>query len=323
MIKKLVSTLMIVAAFAFNSVYATDTFPSGPVTVIVPYGSGSGTDTIARIIQPVLEKNLGVPVIIQNRAGAGGAIGTKAIVDAKNNGYTIGMSVVSTFAVNQLFQQQQYDPLNDFSYLGRLGVMPRVLAVNKQFPTTEHNSLLAELKNNPEKYFYATVINTVDMLNFEVYKSTTGAKITQISYSDSRNSIMLDMQADRVQFVFDSLPVITPWVQKGDVKLVAITGATRNATHPHVPTFVELGIKDLTAASWYGFVAPKNLPKDRQAILIKALHQALHDPAVKTKISYLGIEVNTNTPAEHRKEIVDSITLYKRVAKQLGVAQRP
>lgn len=314
---------MVIVSFAFNHAYATDTFPSRPVTVIVPYGPGSGSDAIMRIIQPVLEKKLGVPVIIQNRAGAGGAIGTNAIINANNNGYTIGMSFVSTFATNQLFKQQQYDPLNDFSYLTRLGAMPRGLVVNAHFPTTQHNELLVELKNNPKKYFYATVINTVDMLNFEIYKSATGVKMTQVTYADSRNSIILDLQADRVQFAFDSLPVLTPWTKRGDVKLIAITGANRNAAHPDVPTFTELGIKDLTAASWYGFVAPKNLPKDRQAVLVKAIHQALNDHEVKTKISSLGIEVSPNTPAEHRKEISDSIELYARIAKQLGIVPQP
>lgn len=322
MIKNIVYILMATVCAAIGNAYAY-TFPSKPVTVIVPYGPGSGTDAVMRIIQPEMEKKLGVPVVIQNRAGAGGAIGTKAIADARNDGYTIGLSVVSTFATNQLFQSQTYDPLNDFSYLTRLGVMPRALVSNVHFPTTQHTKILAELKINPDKYFYATVINTVDMFNFEIYKSATGAKMTAVTYSDSRNSIMLDLQANRVQFTFDSLPVLTPWVQKGNIKLVAITGTTRNSQYPDVPTFSELGIKDLTASSWYGFVAPKNLEKDRQDILVKAIHDILNNPGLKNKIAQLGIEINTNTPVEHRKEIADSIELYARIAKKLGIVPQP
>jgi len=322
MIKNIVYTLMTIVCAVMGNAYA-NTFPSKPVTVIVPYGPGSGSDAIIRIIQPVLEKKLGVPVVIQNRAGAGGAIGTKAIADASNDGYTIGVSVVSTFAINQLFQRQTYDPLNDFSYLARLGVMPRALVTNVHFPTAQHTKILSELKINPEKYFYATVINTVDMFNFEIYKSATGAKMTQVTYGDSRNSIMLDLQSNRVQFTFDSLPVLTPWAQKGNIKLVAITGTTRNSQYPDVPTFSELGIKDLTASSWYGFVAPKNLEKDRQDVLVKAIHDALGDLGLKNKIAQLGIEISPNTPAEHRKEIADSIELYARIAKKLGIIPQP
>jgi tripartite-type tricarboxylate transporter receptor subunit TctC len=233
------------------------------------------------------------------------------------------MSVVSTFATNRLFKNQPYDSLNDFSYLTRIGSMPRGMIVNKQFPTVQHKELLTELSRNPGKYFYTSVINTVDMLNAEIYKSATGAKMTQVPYADNNNTSRIDLKADRAQITFDSLPVLSPHVKTGDFKLVAITGSQRNPDYPAVPTFAELGIKDLAASSWYGFVAPKNLNTSRQDKLVKALHAAISQPEVVSKISALGIEVRTGTPAEHRNEIADTIELYSRIATQLKIVAQP
>jgi tripartite-type tricarboxylate transporter receptor subunit TctC len=322
MLKNLLRSFAIATVLLFNHSYAS-TFPSQPLTVIIPFGPGSGTDTVMRIIQPALEKQLGVPVVVKNIGGAGGAIGTRAIADAPSDGHTIGMSVVSTFATNLVFRKQSYDPLNDFSYLTRIGSMPRAMIVNNQFPTTDHQALLTELNRNPEKYFYTTVVNSVDMLNAEVYKSATGAKMSSVPYADNSATARIDIKANRAQITFDSLPVLTPFVKNGDFKLVAITGNKRNSEYPNVPTFAELGIKDLTASSWYGFVAPKHLPKSHQEILTKALHKAINDPEVVAKIAALGIDVNTSTPAEHYQDIVDSISLYSKIANRLKIVPQP
>lgn len=294
-------------------------FPVKPVRIVIPYGPGSGTDVVIRIIQPALEKQLGVPVVIDNRAGAGGAIGTKAIASAAPDGYTIGMSTVSTFATNYVFKSQAFNIETDFTYITRLGFMPRLMVVNAQFPASTYKGFISELEKNPNKYFYTTVINTVDMLNAEIYKSSSGASMTPVTYSDNSAQARLDLVSNRAQITMDSLPVLTQPIKQGDLKPIAITGRHRNAKFPDVPSFGELGIKELSSSTWYGFVGPAGIGSKELEVLTRALHSALADPVVVEKISALGIDINISTSAEHAADAKTALKLYTGAAKKLNI----
>lgn len=312
------ASLTISTAVLADRAWAQNSYPSKPINIIISYGPGSSTDTIARLMQPELEKELGVPVVIVNKGGAGGAIGTNAIASADPDGYTIGMSVVSTFSTNLIFKKQTYDPLTDFSFISRLGYMPRGLAVNSEFPATTHADLVKELTQNPNKYFYSTVINTADQLNAEIYKSATGTKITAVTYSDNAGKAQLDLAANRVQLAFESLPVIRKQLPSG-IRLMALSGDTRHPLHPDVPTFKELGLEDLNISSYYGFVGPKDMSKDHVAKLNAALKVVLANQKVADGIANFGVLVKTSTPEQHRQDVIKATRIYTSTAAKLGI----
>lgn len=299
---------------------ASDIFPNKPLTVIVGFSPGSGTDQVIRIMQLALSRSLGVPVVVINRPGAGGVVGTQALVDSPGDGYTIGFSLGATFVTNHFFKKQSYNPMTDFTYLTRIGYLPRMLLVNKDFPARTHQDFLRELERNPAKYFYATILNSLDMLNAEIYKASTGANIVSIPYGDNAgSSLRADLLSNRVQIFFDSTAAAMPIINAGHLFPIAITGTTRSSLFPNTPTFLELGIRDLRTASWYGFVAPAGVPVERQQALIKALHSALDDDFVKEKLLALGISIAPSSPQEHRADVVNMTKLYSTYVQNLNI----
>lgn len=311
---------LLILSMVAHDVRASDVFPNKSLTVIVGFSPGSGTDTVIRIMQPALSRSLGVPVIVINRPGAGGAVGTQALVDSPGDGYTIGFSLGATFVTNHFFKKQSYDPMTDFTYLTRIGYLPRMLLVNKDFPARTHQDFLSELEKNPAKYFYATILNSLDMLNAEIYKATTGVNIVSIPYGDNAgSSLRADLLSNRVQIFFDSTAAAMPIINAGHLFPIAITGTTRSGLFPNTPTFLELGIKDLRTASWYGFVGPADIPIAHQQILIKALHSALNDDFVKEKLIALGISIAPSSPQEHRADVINMTKLYSAYVQKLNI----
>lgn len=293
-------------------------YPNRDITLIVPFGPGSGVDTIARIIQPELEQQLGVKLIIKNFSGAGGQLGTQELVNLTADGYTIGMSTVSTMSTNFVFRTQPYS-LDSFSYVSRIGLMPRALVVNQTFPANDWKKFVAQVRAAPNKYFYTTVANSVDMLDMHLITTTVGLELTAVPYPDNNSAFRTDLISDRVQITYNSLPVLTSFLKNNDTKLLAITGKHRSTVYPDVPTFAELGIKDLEAASFYGIVGPKNLKAEHITRLNQALAKTMANPAVVEKLTKMGIAASSNSPAEHQAEAAQAYTLYKKLGQKLNI----
>ena len=306
------------AVLAILSLSAHADYPDRPITLITPFGPGSGVDTVARILQPELEKQLGTSIVIKNVAGAGGQIGTKAIADADADGYTIGMSTVSTVSTNFVFKKQPYT-LEDFSYVSRIGLMSRALVANQSFPAKDWKQFVNHAKANPNKYFYTTITNSVDMLDMHLITTYAGVEITPVPYPDNNAAFRTDFIADRIQVTYNSLPVLTAYLQSREATLLAITGNRRNPAYPDVPTFAELGLKELGAASFYGIVGPKNMSSTAINRLNKALAQTLSSPEVIEKLNKLGIVAAPSTPAEHKSEAETAYSLYTSVGKKLKI----
>lgn len=313
-----VKQLFVAAAAAVLSISAYAQYPDRPVTLVVPFGPGSGVDTVARIIQPELEKHLGASLVIKNVSGAGGQIGAQTLVDAVPDGYTIGMSTVSTMATNFVFRKQPYD-LNSFSYVSRVGLMPRALIVNQNFPANDWKQFVAQVRKNPNKYFYTTVTNSVDMLDMHLISVSAKLELTPVPYPDNNAAFRTDLVSDRVQITYNSLPVLTPFLNNNDAKLLAITGRKRSAAYPDVPTFAELGIQELGAASFWGIVGPKNMDTQHIAWLNQALVKTLSSAEVVEKLSKMGIVASTSSPAEHQAEAAQAYTLYTKLGQKLNI----
>ena len=310
--------LFVVAGAAVVSLCAHADYPSRAVTLIVPFGPGSGVDTVARIMKPELEQNLGVAVVIKNASGAGGQIGTQATVNSESDGYTIGMSTVSTMATNFVFKKQPYS-LEDFSYISRIGLMSRALIVNQKFPANDWQQFVAQVRNNPNKYFYTTVANSVDMLDMHLISISSKLELTPIPYPDNNSAFRTDLVSDRVQITYNSLPVLTPFLLNNDAKLLAITGGSRSTAYPDVPTFAELGIKELGSASFWGIVGPKNMNPQHIARLNQALVKTLTSPEVVGKLAQLGILASTSSPADHQADAAQAYALYTKLGQALNI----
>ena len=201
-----------VAAMAVLSFAACAEYPNRPITMIVPSNAGSGLDTVARIMQPELERHLGVPLVIKNVSGAGGQIGAKSLVDSAADGYTIGMNNVSTMATNFVFKKQPYS-LEDFSYISRIGLMSRALIINQSFPASDWAQFVAQVRKEPNRYFYTTVTNSVDMLDMHLITDHAGLAVTPVPYPDNNSAFRADLVSNRVQITYNSLPVLTQFLQ--------------------------------------------------------------------------------------------------------------
>jgi len=313
-----VKQLFVAAVWVAFSIGAHAEYPDRPVTLIVPFGPGSGVDTMARIIQPELEKHLGASLMIKNVSGAGGQIGAQTLVGAEPDGYTIGISTVSTMATNFVFRTQPYD-LNSFSYVSRVGLMSRALIVNQNFPANDWKQFVAQVRKNPNKYFYTTVANTVDMLDMHLISVSAKLELTPVPYPDNNMAFRTDLVSDRVQITYNSLPVLTPFLHNNDAKLLAITGRKRSAAHPDVPTFAELGIQELGAASFWGIVGPKNMDPQHIVRLNQALVKTLTSPEVVEKLAKIGIVASTSSSAEHQTESVQAYVLYTKLGQKLNI----
>lgn len=316
-------TFILVSLAAFTSVVteqasAESAYPARPIKVIVPFGPGSGVDAVIQAIKPEIESQLGVPVVVVHKAGAGGQVGTQAIVDSLPDGYTIGMSTVSTVATNFVFKKQTYTH-SDLEFISRIGFMPRALATNLQFPAQTYAQFVDQVKKSKDPYFYTTVINTVDMLDMELIKKHSSLTLTAVPYPDSGASFKTDFASNRIQITYNSLPVITSLIAGTNAKLLAITGNRRHPAWPAVPSFAELGIKELNRASFYGFVAPANTSQLYINTLNRALVAALMMPSAVEKLNRLGIISAPSTPLEHKLESQETLKLYLETAADLKI----
>jgi tripartite-type tricarboxylate transporter receptor subunit TctC len=313
-----VKQFFVAAVTAVLSICAYAQYPDRPVTLVVPFGPGSGVDTVARIMQPVLEQELGVTLVVKNVSGAGGQIGTQELVISPADGYTIGISTVSTMSTNFVFRKQPYS-LDSFSYVSRIGLMPRALVVNQTFPANDWKKFVAQVRASPNKYFYTTVANSVDMLDMHLITTTAGLELTAVPYPDNNSAFRIDLVSNRVQITYNSLPVLTSFLKNNDTKLLAITGQHRSIVYPDVPTFAELGIKELEAASFYGVVGPKNLKAEHITRLNQAFAKTLTNPVVVEKLTKIGIVASSSSPAEHQTETARAYTLYTKLGQKLNI----
>lgn len=314
----LASLAMSTAVVMEHAVAETLPYPSRDITLIVPFGPGSGVDSVARIIQPELEQHLGVKLTIKNVSGAGGQIGTQELVNSSADGYTIGMSTVSTMATNFVFKTQPYS-LDSFSYVSRIGLMSRALIVNQSFPANDWKKFVEQVRASPNKYFYTTVANTVDMLDMHLITSNAKLELTSVPYPDNNSAFRMDLISNRVQLTYNSLPVLTTFLQNNEAKLLAITGKQRSPSYPNVPTFAELGMKDLEAASFYGIVGAKNMKAEHVNRLNQAFAKTLTSPGVVEKLAKMGIVASSSSPAEHRNEAAQAHALYVQLGQQLKI----
>jgi len=309
--KKLLAALTLTVAATGA---AAQSWPSKPVTMIVPFPPGGSTDMIARAVLPKLQEQTKGTFIIDNKAGAGGAIGAVAAKNAKPDGYTIFVSSLGPFVIGpHLVKNIAYDPLKDFDYLTVAVQAPNVLTVPANSPHKSLADVLAFHKANPGKMSFASAGNgTSDHLTAELFWQQTGTTGLHIPYKGGAPA-MSDLLGGQVDATFMNINTGLPNIKAGKLRALAITSSKRSPLLPDVPTMEESGLKGVTVYSWQAFAAPKGLPADIKAKLHDALVAGLNDPAVKPKLLELGFEIVGNTPEQFTAFQAAEFARWKKV----------
>ena len=299
--------------------FAADKFPSKPITMVVPFVAGGTTDILARIVGQSLGEELGQPVIIDNRAGAGGNIGGQFAARSAADGYTIFMGTVGTNAINEwLYKKMPFNPNKDFAPLTRVANVPNLLVANPQQPFKDVKELIAYAQANPGKVnFGSSGSGSSIHLSGELFKMMTKVDMVHIPYKGSAPAVT-DLLGNQIAIMFDNMPSAIQHVRSGKLRPLAVTTAKRSPELPDVPTVAEAGVPGYEATSWFGLFAPAKVPADVQAKLHAAIIKVLQKPDVVKKIGDQGGEVVTESQAEFAKFIAAENEKWKKVVKTSG-----
>ncbi|MBB6563874.1 tripartite-type tricarboxylate transporter receptor subunit TctC [Acidovorax soli] len=309
---------LLALASACTSVLAqAPAWPAKPITLVVPFPAGGGTDLVARALQPRLQKELGQPLVIDNRAGAGGTVGSAAVARAAADGYTAGVATTSTHAVSvSVYPKLPFDPAKDFSYAGFIGTSPYVLATTGTLGKPDTRALLAALKARPEGFSFASVgAGTVSHLLGEQFKGVAGTALVHVPYRGAAPAYT-DLIAGQVQLMFDNPAGLAPYIRAGRVHAVATTAP--NALLTGVPTFQQQGLPGFDQSLWYGIVFPAQTPKAVVERFNHALNTVLADRAVSAELAALGVNAAPGTPGALQAAVVRDTAYWGRIAKAVG-----
>ncbi|WP_418320442.1 tripartite tricarboxylate transporter substrate binding protein BugE [Piscinibacter sakaiensis] len=315
------STLLAGALLAcFPLLAQAQAYPNKPVRLVVPFAPGGTTDLIARIIGERMGTVLGQTVVIENKAGAGGAIGAAEVVKSAPDGYTLSMATVSTTAANPAINPKiPYDPITDFVPIINIAATPNVIAVHPSFPASDYKGFLEQLKKNPGKFSYASSgTGGIGHLQTELFKSLSGVFMTHIPYRGAGPALN-DVVAGQVPVLFDNLPSALPFIKDKRLVPMVVAAPQRVAALPDVPTFKEVGLEPVNRMAYYGLLAPKGTPKEIVDKLNAAARTALADPTVKSRIEATGSIIVGNTPAEFGEQIKAELAVYKQVVAKQGL----
>lgn len=300
-----------------SSAASAQAYPSKPIRLIVPFAAGGTTDIVARAISDPLARELGQPVIVENRGGGGGAIGALALAKSPADGYTLGVATVSTMATNPATNPQiGYDPLKDFVPIANLANVPNVLTVNPKVPAKNMKEFVALLKSQPGKWSYATPgVGSISHLDGELFKKLTATDLVHIPYKGSGPALN-DVLGGQVGVQFDNLPSSYPHIEAGRLRAIAVASTARVPGMPNVPTFAELGMPELNNMAWYGLVAPAGTPPEIIAKVNAAANKALGDTNVKKRMQENGAAVDGGTPEHFMSMIKRELDLRRKIASE-------
>jgi len=300
-------------------------YPAKPLTLIIPFPPGGSTDIVGRIVADGMARELGQPFVIDNRGGAGGAIGAKAIADAAPDGYTLGVATVSTHVVNPVVNQAlrgeplRYDPLKDFTLISQIAAVPNVVSIHPSVPARDMKEFLDYAKSNPGKLNFGTPgPGSLGHLIGETFKYAAGVDMTHVPYRGAGPALN-DTLAGQVQVLFDNLPSSLPHIQAGRLRALAVASARRVASLPDIPTFAEVGLPLVNDPSWFGLVGPAKLPDAVVRRIHESLVRALKQPDTAKRLNGAAAEPVGNSPEAFRALIAAAIENSRRVVKEANL----
>ena len=308
------------AALAAAALPARAEWPDKVIRIVVPFAAGGSTDLIARKIAEGLGQRLSANVIVENRPGAGGTVGTEYVARQPADGYTILMGSVSTHgSAPCVYTKLPYDALKDFTPLTVVATIPNVMSVNKSVPANNLQEFVALLKKEPEKYSFASNgQGTSNHLAAELFKSTAGVSMVHVPYRGS-GPALIDLVGGQINMMMDVVMTSYPYIKDGKIKALAVTSPQRSPMLPDVPTVAESGYPGYEAMVWFGMLAPAKLPEPLRAKLTDALVQTLHAPAMKTYLEQQGAQVSDVAGPAFGTMIKSEIDKWCGVVKQAGI----
>ena len=312
-----------VLALAATPAFAQGAFPAKAITIIVPFSAGGATDILARVIGQSMSRDLGQPVIIDNRAGAGGNIGTQLVARAPADGYTLLMGTVGTHAINQsLYRKLAFDPIKDFAPITRVALVPNLLVAHPAQPFKNVQELIAYAKANPGKVTFGSSGNGSSIhLSGEQFKHMAGINIQHVAYKGSAPAVN-DLLGGHIAIMFDNMPSAIGHVKAGKLRPLAVTTPKRSPALPDVPTIAEAGLPGYEATSWFGMLAPARTPAPVMAKLNASILKALADPEVKQKMAEQGAEAYGETPQQFAAFIASETVKWGKIVKQSGATAK-
>jgi tripartite-type tricarboxylate transporter receptor subunit TctC len=295
-------------------------FPHKQIRLIVPFAPGGSTDIIARAIADPLSKVLGQPVVVENKAGAGGSIGALDIIRGSKDGHVIGMATVSTTASNPAINKKiGYDPIKDFQAITNIAATPNVIAVHPKFAAKDYKSFLELIKKNPGKYSYSTSgSGGIGHLQTELFKSLTGVQITHVPYRGA-GPALVDTVSGKVPIIFDNLPSAYPFIKDGRLLPLVVAAPKRLSSLPHVPTFAEVGLAPVNRMAYYGLIGPAGMSKEAVEKMHTGVLKVLQDPLVRKRIEDTGAFIVGNQPEHFAAEIKAEYDIYRDVVVKQGL----
>lgn len=305
-------------AFWIGAAAHAQSFPSQPITLLIPYPPGGSADMLARPLAPILQRDLGQPVVLEYKPGAGGAIATAQLARAKPDGHTILM-VLAAHAINpSLYARLPYDTRKDFAPVSLVATLPMLLSAPLSTPANTIPELISYARAHPDGLSFASAGNgNTSHLAGEMFKSATGTRMLHIPYKGSGPAVVA-LLGGEVSMMFDSISTSLPQVRAGKLKALAVTGEKRSPLLPDVPTVKESGVPSFVVNGWYGVLAPAGTPPEVVHKLNQALVKAARDPKVSSQLVGYGYEIVGSTPDAFARHIDAELLRWKEAVQSSG-----
>jgi tripartite-type tricarboxylate transporter receptor subunit TctC len=294
-------------------------YPDHPIRFVVPYPPGGGTDVIARIVQGKLQAALGQNIVIDNKGGAGGSVGTDIVAKAPPDGYTVLFTLNSHTVNPAIYAKLPFDTLKDFEPVGTVASLPQILVANPQFPANSVPELIALAKAKPGTLAYASVgVGSPGHLAGELFKLRTGTQMTHVPYRGGGPAVT-DVMGGQVPLLWVSIPAAAQFVKTGKLKALGVSTLKRSAAFPDLPTLQEAGVPDFEVDSWYAMFVPAKTPKPVIDKLNRALNSTLQDPDIRDKLLAQGSEAVGGTPEALGQAVNLELVKWAKLAKDANI----
>ena len=317
--KAIIRTLVVLALFWAGHA-AAQGYPNRPIKIIVPFPPGQSVDVVARLVNQPMSQSLGQPVIVDNRPGAGGAIGISALVSSAPDGYTLLIGSSGPLSINPHLQKLPFDPQKSFTPVSLLATLQYVLVTLPSFPAASPKELITLVKASPGKYnFGASGSGTTQHLAAELFKLRGGLDVVFIPYAGS-TATLAEVMSGRIDYAFETITAALPLIQAGRLKALGVTSLKRSNKLPEVPTIAEsTGLADFNVVAWIGLLAPAGTPAEASTKLAAEVQKALQANDVRERFMALGMDPASSTPAELARVMHEASERFGDIIKRANV----